>query len=88
MKKNREVIRQIIIIAVIGLALTFFRGEYSWSLSFGSLQGTDLETILGYLNLALPILALGLGVGVFVYLRIRRSMDNRSPREEDEEGKS
>lgn len=84
MKRNREVIRQIIIIAIIGLALMFFRGEYSWSFSLGSLQGTDLKTILDTLNLALPIVALFLGLGVVVYLRIRDSSNDRSPWEEEE----
>ena len=71
MKKNREVIRQIIIVVVLGLALTLFRGEYSWGFSLDALKGADLETALDYLNLILPFLALVLGVGVFIYLRIR-----------------
>ena len=85
MNKNRDVIRQIIIIAVIGLAITFFRGENSWSFTLGAEEGADFETVLDTLNLALPFLAMVLGLGVIVYLRIRRGSEDRSIWDEDEE---
>ena len=83
MKNKKDLIRQFIFVIIIGLAVVFFRGEYEWSLTFGSPAGTNLETVLRYLNLGLPILAIILGVGAFLYLRITGKSEKGSDWEKD-----
>lgn len=83
MKNRNDLIRQFLFVIIIGLAVTFFSGKYKWSWTLGSQSGTDLETVLHYLNLGLPILAIILGVGAFLYLRITGTSEKGSDWEED-----
>lgn len=84
MKKNKDLIRQFILIIFIGLAVTFFSGEYKWSYTISEpLAGIDAETALSYLNLALPILALAIGLGVVIYLKLLSKEDDHSKRDEE-----
>ena len=84
MKKNKDMIRQFIIIIVIGLAVIFFSGEYEWSYILDPTTGFDLETALSYLNLALPIVAMVLGLGVVLYLQFWKKSEKGSDWEEEE----
>jgi len=67
MKEKKGLIRQFIFIILVGLAVSFFSGEYKWSYTFQSNWNEDLESILNSLNLILPFLALALGLGVLIY---------------------
>ena len=66
MKDKKKLIRQLILILAVGIAVSLFGGEYQWTYTLNPAQGVDLETVLSYLNLILPFLALVLGLGVFL----------------------
>ena len=75
MDDKKALIRQFILILVVGLAVSFFSGEYSWSYTIEPSGGTDLEDVLRYLNQGLPILALVIGAGVVFYLAAKGKLE-------------
>lgn len=72
MKKNLGFAAQFILIILFGLAVTLFSGEYEWSYTVNPLAGAELEDVLRYLNMGLPLLALALGAGVGIYGLLKR----------------
>lgn len=74
MKKKSNPISLFVMIAVIGLLVSFFNGDFKIGPIFEGLEVTSVEVLLNYLNIGLAFLALG---GIFVFLIVRAARDDK-----------
>ena len=90
MKKKSNPISLFVIIAVVGLLVSFFNGDNALGPLLENLEVASLEVLLDYLNLGLGFLALA---GVFIFWVWRASkkekefywdFDKEKKEEEDE----
>jgi len=85
MEDRKKLIRQFIFILLVGIAVSFFSGDYQWSYTFQPDWNQNLEIVLTNLNLILPFIALAVGLGVYIYLRIWNSPGGGSGKEGDQD---
>ena len=68
MQKKTNPISTIVMMAVIGVLITVFSGDFSIDRIFEGLEISSVEEMLDYLNLGLGFLAL---VSVFIFFFVR-----------------
>jgi hypothetical protein len=74
MKKKSPSISMFVMIAVIGLLISFLNGDFAIGPIFEGLEIDSLEVLLDYVNIGLAFLALG---GIFVVLIVRAARNEK-----------
>ena len=74
MKKKSNPISMIVMMAVIGIIISFFGTDFAIGPILESLEVDSLEVLLDYLNIGLGFLALA---GVFIFWIWRSSRDEK-----------
>lgn len=74
MQKKSNPISLFVIMAVVGLLISFFDGNFEIGPIFEGLEVSSVEVLLNYLNIGLSFLALG---GVFIFLIVRAARDDK-----------
>ena len=76
MKKRSNPISMFVMIAVIGLVVSFFNSDFNIGSYFEGLETPNLEVVLEYLSLGLAFLVLG---GLTLYFILRGDLPGKKP---------